>query len=111
MMLHEWQRGVHGRGNGKQVLTFEQPRQLPISTAGHTARGCRGCCGGCSSKHAASSLAYVVLGPCSLQCVCRAVLLCCCVLQEGQPLVLSAVRQAEQRLVADGSRNKEYQPM
>jgi hypothetical protein len=33
------------------------------------------------------------------------------VLQEGQPLVLSAVRQAEQRLVADSSRNKEYQPM
>ncbi|WIA22860.1 hypothetical protein OEZ85_001247 [Tetradesmus obliquus] len=31
--------------------------------------------------------------------------------EEGQPLVLSAVRQAEQRLVADGSRNKEYQPM
>jgi hypothetical protein len=34
-----------------------------------------------------------------------------CAVQEGQPLVLSAVRQAEQRLVADSSRNKEYQPM
>lgn len=26
--------------------------------------------------------------------------------EEGQPLVLSAVRQAEQRIVADGKRNK-----
>eukprot|EP00775_Hariotina_reticulata_P011576 gene11576-11720_t len=31
--------------------------------------------------------------------------------EEGKPLVLSAVRQAEQRLVADTSRNKEYLPM
>lgn len=31
--------------------------------------------------------------------------------EEGQPLVLSAVRQAEQRIVADGKRNKEYAPM
>lgn len=29
-----------------------------------------------------------------------------CRTEEGQPLVLAAVKQAEQRIVADGKRNK-----
>jgi hypothetical protein len=59
------------------------------------------------------ALLFVLVLLCCFAFVQHALKVCLAVslVQEGQPLVLSAVRQAEQRLVADGSRNKEYQPM
>lgn len=52
----------------------------------------------------------VLCMPCSSD-ICAPKACICVVPQEGKPLVLSAVRKAEQRLVADLSRNKEYRPM